>query len=115
LQPKICCLSEDVKRRDNETLVLSTIYVNAACVITVECRSGFVLECDVLWRKELETAVGVDIWSYSICRLKCVREICKIKTRIREENKLILGDKNRLNSLYGGSEKKKKNDDDDVN
>jgi len=71
LRPKICCLSEDVKRRDNETLVLSTIYLNAACVITVECQSGFALECDVLWRKKLET-VGVDIWSYSIWRFKCV-------------------------------------------
>ena len=83
LHPKICCLSEDVKRRDNETLVLSTIYLNAAGVITVECQSGFTLECDVLWRKESETAVGVDIWSYSICRFKCVREICMIRTRIR--------------------------------
>jgi hypothetical protein len=53
------------------------------CVITVECQSGFALECDVLWRKKLETAVGVDIWSYSICRFKCVREIWKIRTRIR--------------------------------
>jgi len=72
------------------------------------------LECDVLWRKELETTVGVDIWSHSICRFRCVREICKIKTRIRENNKLILGDKNRLNSLCGGSEKKKKKNYDDV-
>jgi hypothetical protein len=83
LRPKICCLSEDVKSSDNETLVQSTIYLNAACVIAVECQSGFALECGVLWRKKLEKAVGVDIWSYSICRFKCVREICKIRARIR--------------------------------
>ena len=75
------------------------------------------MECDVLWRKKLETAVGADVWSYRICTFKCVREICKIRTRVRWREQINPQRQNRLNSLCGGSEKKKKKkkNDDEVN